>query len=340
MSPLGLLDADALACVAAHLPATDAFPTALACRALRDALRARFPDGFRSCKTAAFAGSVARAQWALAHGVVASSRRAVHAPQPFRFDCAERHMARAGHWDVVAWALEAGVWSWDHDKGAIFDTLARHGHVDVLERFRERGDFCWSHSHSAMSEAASHGQREALEWLRDVCASRDSHTGDRPPFEWRTHDMRCAVVGGHVDLVRWMQTVDRRAELDIYHAARSGSLPMIEYAWEDLSRHRPGELTRMTTDPWRAGIFLQRAAERGSLAAVQWLVAKGFTPDYHAVATAVACDNWEVAAWLAEAVGWDTVRAAAAAAGHEPVRAWAASERAPPAECARRRAGA
>lgn len=69
---LRVLDTDSLTGVLAHVSATDAFPTALACRAFYSTLRARFPYCFRSGKIEAFAGSVARAtllQVSRAHAV-------------------------------------------------------------------------------------------------------------------------------------------------------------------------------------------------------------------------------------------------------------------------------
>jgi hypothetical protein len=257
--------------------------------------------------------------------------------RPFLIDCAERHMARAGNWDVIEWALDTGVWSWE-DNFAIFDTLAEHGHLSVLKRFRELGDFLERRElHSAIAAAASHGQRAVLEWLWDLaqytpsdqCWPHCAGTGKRFVVFALNHYCR-AVSGGHVELVRWMKSVDPRPPhilvTNLYAAVSSGSLPMIEYSWEDMARHQPGELAAQMASRM-ARIYVERAAERGSLAAVQWLVAKGMAPGLSAVVSALQHGNQEVAEWLAATVGWEKVAEEAEAVGNESVRAWASRVR-------------
>ena len=297
---LRLLDADSLTAVLAHVSASDAFPTALACRAFCSILRARFPYGFRSGKIEAFAGSVARAQWALEHGC-ADEDKVVHwTPYHSR----ERLMARAGNWTVLEWALRT---SWRQDcTDVAINALASEGHLDILKRFHALQRFPSDRLGVAMYYAAGGGHKQVLEWLRGLDKTRN-------PFQWHFTELTAAAQSGNVATLRWMKACDPRPSEEIVTsilwAAESGSVPMMEYAWEDTKLHLCGNDEEIFVEEWEASGYyadcFEIAASKGHMEVMQWLRAKGFRPMYDAFERAVDGAHWEVADWVVATIPLD-----------------------------------
>jgi len=98
-----------------------------------------------------------------------------------------------------------------------------------------------------------------------------------------------------------------RHVIDLDDAVLSGSVPMMEYAVEDMKKHLPITIERMLSDQDWLTRQVDRAACTGSIEAVQWLVAKGGRVTLDALVTAEAHNHDALYGWLAAQIGYDTI---------------------------------
>ena len=192
-SPFALLDArDSLPLVIDAVHEDDTLCLALTCRALRNALWARFPRrpagdahaGVRvRTRDAAVVGTVGRLVWAWGLDQPWPGPRAGWQPNSWQI-C--QTVARHGALASLQWARANGCdWSADTCSRA-----AGGGHLEVLQWARANG--CdWSAD--TCSRAARGGHLAVLQWLRaNGC-------------DWDDCTCEAAAAGGHLEVLQWLR---------------------------------------------------------------------------------------------------------------------------------------
>jgi hypothetical protein len=265
-SPFALLDAhSSVRLVTDRVHEDDALSLALACRALRDALWARFPrrpagagplsgKRLRTAMAAAVA-TVGRAAWARGflapsgtwdRTMLAQSEPGMTMRQPLwnllpREPDRDSH-ARRTHWPRIIFG--------------IFYTAARHGSAPAVLRWaikNETEGLGHVSIPAAAAAAAEGGHLAVLQWLR------------KRSFPWDARTATAAAAGGHLAVLRWART--NACEWNAHtcsEAARGGHLALLQWAWENGC-------------PWRREQTCSEAAEGGHLAVLQWARADGCT---------------------------------------------------------------
>jgi hypothetical protein len=293
-SPFGLLDnRGSLRLVTDTVHEGDALCLALTCRALRDALWARFParrtSGTRVCtRDAAVVGTVGRLAWARGLDQPWPEPREDWQPSEI-CETAARHGALAS----LQWARANGCeWSADTCTSAAY-----HGYLVVLQWARANGcdwgvDTC--------TAAAQAGHLSVLQWARaNGC-------------EWNADTCSNAAGGGHLEVLQWARAND--CDWDsrtCSEAAYGGHIAVLQWA-------------RANGCDWNARMCCA-AAWGGHLEVLQWARANGCDWDMNTCRFAAEGGHLGVLQWArANGCDWDarTCRFAAEG-GHLAVLQWA-----------------
>jgi hypothetical protein len=279
--PFSLLDArGSLRLITDAVHEDDALCLALTCRALRDALWARFPrrpagdallfiSTVRGCVTGDLAGARVRTRDAAVVGTVGRLAWARGLDQPWPGPEPPEKFVRQC---VRAYLGVRSVRQWH-----TCATAARHGALASLQWARANG--CDWNEYTC-SSAAEGGHLAVLQWAR---ANGCEWNSDRPNgCEWNSDTCSQAAGGGHLVVLQWARANGCEWDVDTCNeAAAGGHLVVLQWA-------------RANGCDW-VEHTCERAAEGGHLAVLQWARANGCACDNivgHHSLVARACHNW------------------------------------------------
>lgn len=267
---LAMMPDDDLGLIVERVPEEDRLPLALGCKRLSAiCIAARGGESMYRWQTKA-TSTAARAKWAIQH----------MGATPTVAWCAT--LARRG--DDVLLVYLSSRYCVPLD-ATVCAGAAAGGHVELLHHLHCERSVPWDESACYM--AAFHGQLHMLQWLREREAPlREFAIKDGLPWyvETGTHPSVGAIIGGHLHVLEWMESVglpvhyvcpgDDELEMNydidtcLTHAAYNGHVDVLQWLYQRMPPW-------LASNPRLEESASMVAAQNGNIDVLKWMRSKG-----------------------------------------------------------------